>query len=120
MITCLYCGYECPDTAQLCPNCGKPLVRVPMDKRPAAANSKETGHGDQAGESRNNHSRPDRLSWQPAAFYYWLLLCIRSLPAKARRQQHTKRQQRVSSRRSVLRTAYPLSAFRNGFPPTAG
>ena len=25
MITCLYCGYECPDNAQICPNCGKPI-----------------------------------------------------------------------------------------------
>ena len=26
MITCLYCGYECPENAQICPNCGKPLL----------------------------------------------------------------------------------------------
>ncbi len=47
MITCLYCGYECPDTAQLCPNCGKPIVRVAMDKLPD--NRKETFHRDQKG-----------------------------------------------------------------------
>lgn len=34
MIKCLYCGYECPDTAQTCPNCSKPIFRLPLDNAP--------------------------------------------------------------------------------------
>lgn len=34
MITCTYCGYECPDNAYICPNCGKPLIRPLTDKSP--------------------------------------------------------------------------------------
>ena len=42
MITCLYCGYECPDDAQVCPNCGKPLpLRVATTMPPNPANMKK-------------------------------------------------------------------------------
>jgi uncharacterized membrane protein YvbJ len=34
MITCVYCSHECPDNAQICPNCGKPLFRLPVDDTP--------------------------------------------------------------------------------------
>lgn len=34
MIKCLYCGYECPDNTQICPNCGKPIVRLSPDDTP--------------------------------------------------------------------------------------
>ncbi len=34
MITCTYCGYECPDDAQICPNCGKPIIRLIVDDEP--------------------------------------------------------------------------------------
>ncbi|MBP2635495.1 MAG: zinc-ribbon domain [Firmicutes bacterium] len=34
MITCTYCGYKCPDDAQICPNCGKPIIRLTVDAEP--------------------------------------------------------------------------------------
>lgn len=34
MITCAYCCYECPDSAQICPKCGKPIFRLPIDDTP--------------------------------------------------------------------------------------
>ena len=34
MITCAYCRHECPDTAQICQNCGKPLFKLPVDDTP--------------------------------------------------------------------------------------
>ncbi len=34
MITCAYCCHECPDNAQICPNCGKPVFRLPVDDTP--------------------------------------------------------------------------------------
>ena len=34
MITCVYCCHECPDDAQICPNCGKPIFRISVDDTP--------------------------------------------------------------------------------------
>lgn len=34
MITCAYCCHECSDSAQLCPKCGKPIFRLPVDDTP--------------------------------------------------------------------------------------
>jgi len=34
MITCAYCGHECPDDAQICPRCGKPIIRLTVDDEP--------------------------------------------------------------------------------------
>ena len=34
MITCAYCCHECPDSAQICPKCGKPIIRLPLDDTP--------------------------------------------------------------------------------------
>lgn len=59
MITCLYCGYECPDTAQFCPNCGKPLVRVAPDKPPAADTSNAAWQRQQA-EGKPEQAPPSK------------------------------------------------------------
>lgn len=34
MITCAYCCYGCPDSAQICPKCGNPIIRLPVDDTP--------------------------------------------------------------------------------------
>ena len=34
MITCAYCGNECPEDAQICPKCGKPIIRLAVDDEP--------------------------------------------------------------------------------------
>lgn len=34
MITCAYCCHECPDSAPICPKCGKPIIRLPLDDTP--------------------------------------------------------------------------------------
>jgi uncharacterized membrane protein YvbJ len=34
MITCAYCCYECPNDAQICPKCGKPIIRLTVDDEP--------------------------------------------------------------------------------------
>ncbi|TWH48491.1 zinc-ribbon domain-containing protein [Sporomusa sp. KB1] len=41
MIKCLYCGYECPDTANICPNCGKPIIKTVRDTQPTFDDIKE-------------------------------------------------------------------------------
>lgn len=41
MITCLYCGYECPDTAHICPNCGKPIIKKLSTAQPSFDDIKE-------------------------------------------------------------------------------
>ncbi|CQR71448.1 hypothetical protein SOV_18010 [Sporomusa ovata DSM 2662] len=41
MIKCLYCGYECPDTANICPNCGKPIIKTTSGNQPTFNDIKE-------------------------------------------------------------------------------
>ncbi|MDF2571247.1 MAG: zinc-ribbon domain [Sporomusa sp.] len=41
MIKCLYCGYECPETAHICPNCGKPIIKPPYSNQPTFDDIKE-------------------------------------------------------------------------------
>lgn len=49
MIKCLYCGFECPATAHLCPNCGKPIVHTTASTRPSFDNIKEALRREKAG-----------------------------------------------------------------------
>ncbi|HWR43564.1 zinc ribbon domain-containing protein [Sporomusa sp.] len=49
MITCIYCGYECPDNAHICPNCGKPIIKESMHKQPTFDDIKESLRREKAG-----------------------------------------------------------------------
>ncbi len=50
MITCLYCGYECPDTAHVCPNCGKPIIKKNSTAQPSFDDIKEALHREKDAE----------------------------------------------------------------------
>lgn len=54
MIKCLYCGYECPDTALLCPNCGKAIIRPAVDRPPTFEDIKEALRQEQTGVPKEN------------------------------------------------------------------
>ncbi|WP_094607630.1 hypothetical protein SPSIL_022790 [Sporomusa silvacetica DSM 10669] len=49
MIKCLYCGYECPDTATICPNCGKPIIKIASGNQPTFDDIKKAHLREKAG-----------------------------------------------------------------------
>ena len=58
MIKCLYCGYECPDNAQMCPNCGKPIIKIASGNQPTFADIKEAHLREKAGiKQEDTHSQ---------------------------------------------------------------
>lgn len=57
MIKCLYCGYECPVTAHLCPNCGKPIVQMTVSTQPSFDNTKEALRREKAGKKTEPRSQ---------------------------------------------------------------